>query len=428
MASVTPRRSARTGVVSWRVQFRIDGRMSQESFEDQRSADEFGKLVDRVGGTAARAVLEARRGNRAGAPTLREFTAHYLDEVSGLLTGIEPGTRAGYVTIAEKSFNQILGDMPIDALTKTDVGRWVAWQEKQPSQRRKGQTLSAKTVRNYHALLSSVLAAAVDAGHMEKNVAFRTRLTRGEKREAVFLSSAEFSTLLHFMPDYYRPLVLFLAGTGLRWGEASALRWGEVNLRATPTTVRVVRAWKKSDGSGPVLSIPKTSKSRRSVSMHDALAQAIGAPGASDELVFSSRTTPGGRIPYQRFRKAAWNRAVTAAMDKERCAELDLVPLTRRPTPHDLRHTHASWLIAAGVPLPYIQARLGHESITTTIGTYGHLVPDAHEQMSTVIAATLDGVHLDAPAVSARDLLAIEDGEVWGVEVDDTVDPALAPL
>ena len=80
------------------------------------------------------------------------------------------------------------------------------------------------------------------------------------------------------------------------------------------------------------------------------------------------------------------------------------------------------------MPLPYIQARLGHESITTTIGTYGHLVSDAHEQMSTVIAATLDGVHLDAPAVSARDLLAIEDGEVWGVEVDDTVDPALAPL
>lgn len=48
-----------------------------------------------------------------------------------------------------------------------------------------------------------------------------------------------------------------------------------------------------------------------------------------------------------------------------------------RPRVHDLRHTHASRLIEAGVPLPVIQVRLGHESITTTVGTYGHLAVDA---------------------------------------------------
>jgi integrase len=50
----------------------------------------------------------------------------------------------------------------------------------------------------------------------------------------------------------------------------------------------------------------------------------------------------------------------------------------REPYPrlHDLRHSHVAWLIAQGVPLPVIQARLGHEKITTTIDTYGHLLPD----------------------------------------------------
>jgi len=43
---------------------------------------------------------------------------------------------------------------------------------------------------------------------------------------------------------------------------------------------------------------------------------------------------------------------------------------------HDLRHTHTAWLIAAGRPLPSIQWRLGHRSITTTIDRYGHLLPD----------------------------------------------------
>jgi integrase len=47
--------------------------------------------------------------------------------------------------------------------------------------------------------------------------------------------------------------------------------------------------------------------------------------------------------------------------------------LTKSPRVHDLRHTCASWMIAAGVPLPIIQQHLGHESIQTTIGVYGHL-------------------------------------------------------
>jgi integrase len=47
--------------------------------------------------------------------------------------------------------------------------------------------------------------------------------------------------------------------------------------------------------------------------------------------------------------------------------------LTKSPRVHDLRRTGASWMIQAGVPLPVIQQHLGHESIQTTIGVYGHL-------------------------------------------------------
>jgi integrase len=49
---------------------------------------------------------------------------------------------------------------------------------------------------------------------------------------------------------------------------------------------------------------------------------------------------------------------------------------------HDLRHTHIAWLVAGGAPLPHIQARLGHESITTTIDTIGHLLPAGDELIS----------------------------------------------
>ena len=58
---------------------------------------------------------------------------------------------------------------------------------------------------------------------------------------------------------------------------------------------------------------------------------------------------------------------------------------------HDLRHTHVAWLVAGGAPLPHIQARLGHESITTTIDTYGHLLPAGDELISGIIDTALTG-------------------------------------
>lgn len=58
---------------------------------------------------------------------------------------------------------------------------------------------------------------------------------------------------------------------------------------------------------------------------------------------------------------------------------------------HDLRHTHVAWLVAGGAPLPHIQARLGHESITTTIDTYGHLLPAGDELISGILETALAG-------------------------------------
>lgn len=369
--------------------------MQQETFLQEKGARDFGDLVDRVGWPAARSVLSARRKSTVGTPTLRAFTARYLDPASGLLTGVEGGTREGYADEAERSFLRVLGDLPVDVITRADVGSWLAWQEKQTVHRDRNKPehlrtpVSAKTVRNYHALLSAVLKAAIEAGHRESNPAHRIRVSKGTKRENVFLSPDEFNTLLHFIPERHQRLVLFLAGTGCRWGEATALTWGDVVLHGTPPTVRITRAWKKQKG-GPLLAHPKTSKSRRSVSLFPDLVASMGEPGPVDAWVFQNMM--GGPQRYAHFSSRAWAPAVQKASDAALCATLGLTPLTRIPTPHDLRHTHASWLIARGIPLPYIQARLGHESITTTVNTYGHLVADAHEQMASAIAVTMGDV------------------------------------
>lgn len=409
MASVSPRTLA-SGEVRWRVQVRVKGQMKQTTFLEKKGADQFAAMIDKHGWEAAEQV-RIERGKRTDVvPTLSEYTARYLSPESGLLTGVEKGTREGYESEAERSFLQRLGDYPVDLISKQDVGSWLAWQERQPVWRDRNKppelqhTVSSKTVRNYHALLSAIFKAAVAEGLRPDNPAFKIRITRGVKKETIFLSLSEFDTLHHFIPEHYKDFTYFLAGTGLRWGEATALRWSDVNLFGDPPTVRVTRAWKKAKGA-PILSYPKTSKSRRSVALSDELVEALGEPGASDEFVFKAPN--GGHMWHGAFHSRAWLPAVRKAMDEDECRKVGLVPLRRAPTIHGLRHAHASWLVAQGVPLPYVQVRLGHESITTTVNTYTHLVPDAHASMANVMAEAMRGMRVPVALRPLRMPLAI---------------------
>lgn len=378
MASVTPRRNP-SGAIIWRVNYRVDGKQRQDTFDSERSAREYGRLVDRVGGDAARAVLMARDRDIAEIPTLRQWCATYLDPSNGWLTGITEGTRDGYAKLAERSFLAILGDIPLDALTKQDVARWVHWQEQQPPASGRAEKMSAKTVKNYHAVLSAMLAAAVEAQQIQANVARSVRITPGMQSEMVFLTEQELQAIVDAMPAHYRALTLFLAGTGMRWGEATAITWGDFDLAATPPTARVTKAWKRGPNGTPVLGPPKTRKSTRTISLWPELIDALGEPQAPEMLVFRG-IQDGKRMWSTRYRLSAWEPALKRAN------------LGKHPRIHDLRHTHASWLIAAGVPLPYVQARLGHEKITTTVDTYGHLMPEAHVQMADATSLRMGGV------------------------------------
>jgi integrase len=135
---------------------------------------------------------------------------------------------------------------------------------------------------------------------------------------------------------------------------------------------------------------PKSKKSKRTISLTPDDVHVLGAPGPANQLVFPSRT--GANMRHTSFRNNVWLPAVARAQDPERCEREGVEVLRKTPTIHDLRHSHASWLIAAGIPLPHVQARLGHESITTTVGVYGHLQPDAHAQMAAAMSRTLAGV------------------------------------
>jgi integrase len=185
-----------------------------------------------------------------------------------------------------------------------------------------------------------------------------------EREENRYLTMDEYHALWSAMDEHFQPLLDTLAGTGIRWGEAEALQVKSLDLAAG--TLRVVRAAKYNGAAGTREFGPtKTKKSRRTITLPpqlvDTLDPIIDGRGG-EELVFTMAR--GGQLRHASFHQRYWWTPATTAVPPP------------RPRIHDLRHSHASWLIAAGVPLPVIQARLGHESITTTIDTYGHLLPE----------------------------------------------------
>ena len=247
-----------------------------------------------------------------------------------------------------------------------------------------GNTPAPKTLHNWHSLLSDALSSAVERNVIPSNVAKGVRLPRLDAEageEMVFLTHAEADILYANVPDRWKPLVLTLLLTGIRFGEATALTPGALN-RAN-NEARIHTAWKQSGRQGA----PKSKKSRRTVKVPDAVFDVLEplteGKGPSDLIFLSPR---GLRVRSGNFYNSVWG----PLMDK-------VEPLiSKRPRVHDLRHTYASWAIQSGTVLPAVQRQLGHEHITTTIETYTHLARADFDPLLTLGAGLRQPVRLEA--------------------------------
>lgn len=367
--SVRPHTSRR-GTTTYQVRFRHNGRQTSETFPTERAAIKFDQLVKKIGPGPALNVLAHRQGIVDDeVPTVAQQVAAHIDG----LTHITPGTERQYRIIERGIAASHLGALPIDAVTRADVAAWL--KTMQDSGR------SSKTIRNYQALLSTAIGQAVLEERIATNPAEKHKVRRTERRRANFLTYDQFGALVAATPDHYRPLLWLLVSTGLRIGEAIALPIRDLALDARPDpTLTVTRAWKSGGGFGP----PKTRKGERTLSMPADVAAMLAplvAGRGRDELVLLN--TAGGMIT-QTSLYDGWKRWRVAAG----------LPDTIRL--HDLRHTHASWMLAQGMSLFDLQHRLGHESIKTTADVYGHLMPEASAVAARAASLALAQVHVPA--------------------------------
>lgn len=359
-------RTLKDGTPYWQVRFRENGRETSLSWDNPTDAQRCDELIRKLGPAKARDILKIIEP--ADHLTLTDWCEHHINH----LTGVEPGTIARYRSYLRNDIAPTIGAIPLTNLSRDDVARWMnTLLDRKPRP-------SGKTVANKHGFLAGALNSAVTAGHIKSNPCDGNRLPRWDRAPMVFLERDEFKILLDEIPAHWQPLVEFLVASGCRWSEATALRPANIDL--TDGTARIDKAWKTGAG-GYTLGPPKTRKSVRTINLPGRVLERLDLTG---EWVFTNsgrgRRNPDGPVRIHSFSPNVWAPAVERAQKSG---------LAKKPRIHDLRHTCASWLIAAGRPLPAVQAQLGHESIAITVDVYGHLDRSSGRDNADVIDAML---------------------------------------
>lgn len=264
-----------------------------------------------------------------------------------------------------------LGGLAVAKVTDEHIGAWLNG----PMAK-----YARKTKANSMGLLSSVFKTAIRRGWAELNPCELVALpsANATKRKATFLTVDEFWALHDVFASRHQLMIRAFVSSGLRYSEMTALEVGTTReaLERRVPALPVVQAWKDSKSRGWYLGEPKA-ESVRDVSIQPTLAAEILKKIENqphDALVFPN--TRGGQLRNTTFHLAGWQDAVTAAKKEG---------MRKTPRPHDLRHTHASWMLSEGMTSYDLSKRLGHKSTAVTEQVYGHFMQKAQAAGSQMI-------------------------------------------
>jgi len=306
-------------------------------------------LSRRDGLRSAPLSVKSRRSGRGGGGdrSLGDITFETYVENSWLPSKhLEATTRAAYRSYLDRHFLPFFGSRSMARILPSLIQEWVT--------KATAEGLSPRSVRKYHVMPHSIFARAVRDQLILINPCEHTELPKIIVRRTRTLTLDEFARLIVAIPERHRLLVATAIETGMRWGELIALPPRHINFLRRTVTVEetIVEISKKHSGTGERMIIkpyPKDDESRtfgvRSAWLEE-VAEHIRVHGIDrDELLFS--TEVGTPISRNTFRIRVWLAAV----------EESGIDFGVRV--HDIRHAHASWLLAGGADLKGVMDRMG---------------------------------------------------------------------
>jgi integrase len=295
---------------------------------------------------------------------LREYAENWLGLIAST---IKPATLESYRNALRRHILPVLGTMRVRDLRRGHV--------KQLLSARLEAGASRNTVRIIQALLHNVLEEAVEDEVLAANPATRrsrSRLLRltpsaGEREERMRAFTREelrrfLSAVLKKDPRFH-PLLFTLARTGMRLGEALALRWDDFDFAAR--RIRVARGVSRG-----VVGAPKNGRGRN-IDMSLALRDVLERHLRQAEAAWLQRGQPCPDWVFVTSEGTLFDRNNVAKAFRRGLKAAGLP----HHSPHDLRHTFASLLLQDGVSLAHVQRMLGHADPRLTATLYGKWLP-----------------------------------------------------
>jgi integrase len=279
---------------------------------------------------------------------------------NGTKAEVSPKTHERYAEIVRCYLKPALGSIVLQRLTPADIQKAYNGFDRNPSPR---------TLRHIHRILKSVLARAVEQQALSRNPADALkRLPKVEPKPINALTVEQSTRLLKAIrhTTTYWPTLIALA-TGMRRGEILALRWK--NLDLDHGTVRVVESLEQTKAALRFKST-KTDKARAVPLPKFAIAELRDwkRQQAENLLRLGVRQSPEGLVCAREDGEPKQ----PASLTHEFAYLIGRVAVPRVRF-HDLRHSHATQLLAAGVHPKIVQERLGHSTITVTMDLYSHV-------------------------------------------------------
>ncbi len=334
--------------------------------------------------------------------TLAEYLARWLD------TAAKPRLRESTFTDHQYRVNRYilptLGEKRIAHLTALDIQGLYTWMmQAKPD----GMGLTARSVRIVHNILNPALKQAVRWKLLPYNPAADVDLPSETRQEMKAFSPEEATRFLDaarsFPGDPEHPRTgrqdrffalwcVLLAG-GLRPSEALGLKWEDLD----GDKLRVRRSLTRRKGGGWTLTEPKTAKGRRTVPLP---AFAVEALREHRKRQLEERLQAGADWIDNSFIFAAEN---GEPLNSRNLDQRNFQPLLQaaglsRMRLYDLRHSHATLLLANGEHPKVVSERLGHASTTLTLDTYSHVLPGMQEQATERLDALLSNARQARPA------------------------------
>ena len=298
-----------------------------------------------------------------------------------------PTTAATYLYNIQSYIFPRFGSLKLQSLTTLEIQKWI--NDLSVTSPLRDRPLSPKTIRNLYMNLNAALKRAVILGYIVKNPAANVELPKCRQYKADVYSADELQQLFEVAKGTELEIgIMLLVCLGIRRGELMALTWADIDFEKK--LVNIDKNTVKVKKGQSVTKDPKSESGRRVIEAPDVLINFL----RQEKVAYLERRLRYGADYHNRDLVICQSNGKPYEVDyyTHKFQQLLKAHGLKKIRLHDLRHSHATYMLRLGVNVKAMQKRMGHSTFSTTMDTYSHVLDDMGREAADTLNTGLQSI------------------------------------